>query len=78
MVHVDNAPAHNSTMTRNFFEHNQLKKLSHPPDSPDISASDFCLFGKVKGVLIGPEIADEISLLDAVTEILNGISTDTL
>jgi hypothetical protein len=29
-------------------------------------------------MLIGREIPDEISLLDAVTEILNGISTDVL
>jgi hypothetical protein len=39
-----------------------------------MSPSDFCLFEKVKGVLIGQEIPDEISLLDAVTE----ISTDEL
>jgi hypothetical protein len=32
----------------------------------------------VKGVLIGQEISHEITLLDAVTGILNGISTDEL
>jgi hypothetical protein len=78
MVHVDNAPAHNSRTTRNFLEHNPLKRLPHPTDSPDISPSDFCLFGKVKRTLIGQNIPDETSLLDAVTEILNGISTDEL
>jgi histone-lysine N-methyltransferase SETMAR len=78
MIHVDNALAHNSRMMRNFFEYNPLKRLHHPPYSPDISPSDFSLFGKVRGALIGQEIPDEISLLDAVTEILNGISTDEL
>jgi transposase len=78
MVHVDNATAHNSRMTRNFFEHNPLKKLPHPPYSPDISPSDFYLFGKVKRALVGQEIPDEVSLLHAVAEILNGISTDEL
>jgi hypothetical protein len=39
---------------------------------------DFYLFGKVKGVLIGQEIPDEISLLGVATELLNGISTDEL
>jgi histone-lysine N-methyltransferase SETMAR len=78
MVHVGNAPAHNSKMTRNLFEHNPLKRLLHPPSSPDISPSDFYLFKKVKGVLIGQAIPDEISLLDAVTEIVNRISTDEL
>jgi hypothetical protein len=39
---------------------------------------DFSLFEKVKGTLIKQEIPDEINLLDAVTEILNGISTGEL
>jgi histone-lysine N-methyltransferase SETMAR len=78
MVDVDSAPAHNSRMTRSLFEPNLLKRLSHPPYSPDISPSDFYPFGKVKGALIGQEIPDEIRLLGAVTEILNGISRDEL
>jgi hypothetical protein len=78
MVHVDNVPAHNSRMTRNFFEQNQLKMLPHPLYSPDISPWDFYLFEKVKGAPNRQEISDEISLLDAVTESLNGISTDQL
>jgi hypothetical protein len=32
---------------------------------------DFYRFGKVKGVLIGREIPDEMDLLEAGTEILN-------
>jgi hypothetical protein len=46
MVHGDNAPPHNSRMTRNVFEHNPLKRLPHPPYSPDISPSDFYVLGK--------------------------------
>jgi hypothetical protein len=78
MLHIDNAPVHNPIMTRDFFEHNPQKRLPHPAYSPDISPSDFYLFGKVKGALIRQEIPDEISLLNAVTDILNGISTDKL
>jgi hypothetical protein len=78
MVHVDNAPVHNLRMTRNVFEHNPLKRLPHPPYSPDISPSDFYLFGNAKRALIGQEISDEISLLDAVTDLLNRTSTDEL
>jgi hypothetical protein len=74
VLHIDNAPAHNAKMTQNFCEHNPLKRLVHPPYSPDISPSDFYLFGKVKEALIGQEIPDEVGLLDAVTEILGGIS----
>jgi hypothetical protein len=77
MVHVDNAPAHNSRMTPNFFKHNQLKRLPHPRYSPDISPWD-SFSGKGKEALIGQEIPDEINLLNAVTVILNEILTDEL
>jgi hypothetical protein len=52
-VHLDNAPTNNSRMTQNFFGHNSLKKLPHPPDLPDIHPSGLYLFGKVKSALIG-------------------------
>jgi hypothetical protein len=78
MVYVGNTPTHNSRMTRNFFEHNPLKTLSHPPYSPYKSPSDFYLFAKVKGALIRQEIPDETGLLDPMAEILNGISTNEL
>jgi hypothetical protein len=78
MAYADNAPPDNSRMTRNFFEHNPLSRLHHPPYSPDMCPSDFYLFGKVKGVPIRQEIPDKISLLDAVTEILNRTPTDEL
>jgi hypothetical protein len=55
-----------------------LNRLVHPLYSPDISPYDFYLFGKVKSALIGQEIPDEIELLDAATEILNGISSAEL
>jgi hypothetical protein len=50
----------------------------HPLYSSYISPPDFCLFGKVKGALIGQEIPGEITLVDTVIEILNEISTDKL
>jgi hypothetical protein len=78
MIHIENAPAHSSRMEGKVSEHNPLKRLPRPSDSPDICPLDFYLFGKVKGALIGQEIPDEISLLDAVTEILSIISTDKL
>jgi hypothetical protein len=74
VVHIRHAPAHNSGVIQNFFGHKALKRLSHPPHFPDISPSDFCLFGKIKSALIGPKIPDEIHLLESPTEILNGIS----
>jgi hypothetical protein len=46
MFHRDNAPAHNSRMPLNFFEHDPLKRFPHPPYSPDISPSDFFFLEK--------------------------------
>jgi hypothetical protein len=53
VVHIDNAPGHNSKMTQSLFKHNSLKRLPHPLYFPDISLSDFYLFGKVKSALSG-------------------------
>jgi hypothetical protein len=74
VVHIDNAITSNSKMAQNFFGHHPLKSAPHPPYSPDISPSDFCLFGKVKSILIWCEIPDEIDLLEMATALLNGIS----
>jgi hypothetical protein len=57
-----------------LFGQNPLKKLPDPPCFPEFSSDDFCLFGKVKSVLIGWDTPDEINLPKAVTEILNCIS----
>jgi hypothetical protein len=65
-------------MTQNFFEHSLMKRLVHPPYSPDISSSDFYLFGKIKSQLIGRGIPDEIGLLEAVSDILNAMSAAEL
>jgi hypothetical protein len=55
-----------------------LKRLLYPADCHDISPSDFYPFGKIKTVLIGREIPDEINFLDALTKILNGTSNAEL
>jgi hypothetical protein len=55
IVCIDNALAHSSRTNQNFFWHNRLYRLPHPPFSPDISPSDLYLFGKVNSMLIGRE-----------------------
>jgi transposase len=61
-------------MTQNFFGNNPLNRLPLLPYSPDISPSDFYLFWKVKSALTRRETFNEIDLLEAITEIFNGIS----
>jgi hypothetical protein len=73
-VHVDNPPAQNSRVAQNPFGHTPPKRLSHPSHSLGTSPSDFYLFAKVKGALIGRKIPDEIELLKTVTDISNRIA----
>jgi hypothetical protein len=65
-------------MTQDFFRYNPLKRLLYPSYYPDISPSDFSLFGKLRSALIGWEIRDEINLFEVITEILNGVSDTKL
>jgi hypothetical protein len=65
-------------MAQDFFEHIPPKRLVHPPYSPDISPSDFNLFGTIKSQLIGQEIPNEIGLFEAVSDILGAISAAEL
>jgi hypothetical protein len=74
VVDIENAPARNSRMIQNFFGYDPLKKVAHPIYFPNISPSDFYLFGKAKNALIRREILDEIDLFEVATETLNGIS----
>jgi hypothetical protein len=56
---MDNAPIHSSRMSQNFLGHDPPKRPPHP------SPPDFDLFGKVKSVLIGREISEEIDVLES-------------
>jgi hypothetical protein len=78
VVNLGNTATHNAKVTRDFFQYGPLKRLPEPPHSLDISASDFYLFGKVKNALIGQAIPDQIGLLEILTDILDGISSDEL
>jgi hypothetical protein len=73
VVHIDNTLPQLKGI-QSSFRRNRVKRLPHHPHPPDISPSDFYLFGKVKSALTAREIPDEINLLEVVTEILNSIS----
>ena len=45
-VHQDNAPVHNSLLITDYLTKMGIKTLLHPPYSPDLAPSDFCLFPK--------------------------------
>ena len=69
-LHMDNARPH---LAFEKLTELGIKRLEHPPYSPDLAPSDFFLFGYLKKLLEGQEFEDENQLFEKVTEILNDI-----
>lgn len=74
-LHMDNARPH---LVHEKLKELGIKRLEHPPYSPDLAPSDFFLFGYLKKLLEGEEFDSEIELFDRVTEILKEISKSVL
>jgi hypothetical protein len=55
------------------MEQNGMKRVPHPPYSPDLALSDFYLFGHVKRYLTGHTFDNADDLFGAVQRILEGI-----
>jgi transposase len=77
-IHFDNASPHRSSETTNFLEAHHVDILSAPPYSPDISPSDFFLFGYLKRELKGKVFQSERSLKDAIDSLLKEIPAEML
>jgi histone-lysine N-methyltransferase SETMAR len=77
VVHFDNATSHTAKCMIDYLRANRLTRVLHPAFSPDLAASDFYPFGKLKMMLMGMAFADD-ELLHGVMEVLNGISREEL
>lgn len=77
-LHFDNARPHTADKTIQYMELNGLKKVPHPPYSPDIAPSDFFLFGYTKDKLQGCSFNTREELLDAIRQIWAEIPKATL
>jgi histone-lysine N-methyltransferase SETMAR len=77
-IHWDNAKPHVSKKTFTTLQHLGVKKLPHPPYSPDIAPSDFYLFGRIKGMLVGKSFESREDLLSEVVKITKMIPRDEL
>jgi hypothetical protein len=61
-----------------FFTESQLLHFPQPPDSPNLTLSDFWLFGRRKARLTGHSFAEPEGLLEGPREFLEGISAHEL
>jgi hypothetical protein len=55
-----------------------MTKAHHPPCSPDLAPSDFCLFGYIKRNLSGTSFDGGEELLSAIVDMLDSIEKATL
>jgi hypothetical protein len=60
------------------MEELRIKRVAHPPFSPDIAPSDFFLFGWLKGELFSQPVSEINGLFEIVEEILNTLTPDTI
>jgi histone-lysine N-methyltransferase SETMAR len=60
IFYQDNAPAHKSVLAIGKLRNLHYELLEHPPYSPDLAPSDFCLFSKLKLFLAGQRFFFEL------------------
>jgi hypothetical protein len=78
LVHANNARPHTTKLSTQYFNENRRKSAPHPPGSPDLTPSDFYLFGYVKKCLAGLSFEDADRLLAAVEGVLEALEKVTL
>ena len=66
IFHQDNAPAHKSVLAMDKLRDLHYELLEHPPYSPDLGTSDFCLFPKLKLFLAGQRFSSNQEAIAAV------------
>jgi histone-lysine N-methyltransferase SETMAR len=55
-----------------------MRRAPQPPFSPDLTPSDFYLFGELKTTLMVSVFENEQELLDGIMAVLDGITRDEL
>jgi histone-lysine N-methyltransferase SETMAR len=78
LLHMDNARSHTSKRNLARIEKLGLKRVAHPPFSPDIASSDLFLFGWLKGELSSRSVSELNGLFEIVEEILSALTPDTI
>jgi hypothetical protein len=65
-------------MPQQFLEQNAMKRASHPAYSPDLTPSDFYLFGYFEKLLVRQPFPDGEALLGVINAILGDMEKVTL
>jgi hypothetical protein len=70
ILHRDIAPEHDALRVREFLPKKFLRKMDHPPYSPDLAPCDFWLFPKLKNALKGQRLSSIPDIQCNVTTLL--------
>ena len=70
--HQDNAPVYNSILVTDYLTKMGIKTIPYPPYSPDLAASDFWLFPKLRGCRY--ETIEEMK--EAVTKVIDTLTQE--
>jgi histone-lysine N-methyltransferase SETMAR len=66
LLHHDNARPHTGLLTREAITKLQWTVLPHPPYSPDLASSDYCLFSPLKDAIYGKKFEDDEEVISEV------------
>jgi len=66
VFHQDNAPTYKSVLAMGKLRDLHYELLEHPPCSPDLASSDFCLFPKLKLFLACQRFSSNQEVIAAV------------
>ncbi len=73
-LHLDNAPAHNATLTVTLIQQLGWTRLPHPAYSPDLAPNDFWLYSRLKKNIRGVWFPSLAALKDAVEDEISQIT----
>ena len=74
--HQDNAPVHNSILVTDYLTKMDIKTVSQPPCSPDLTPCDFWLFPKLKEKLRGCRYETIEEMKEAVTKVIDTLTQE--
>jgi transposase len=72
-VHADNTRHHTAKKVTEFRAGNGMKRVPHPPYSPDLAPCDFDLFGHIKSRVAGASFVEPDQLFQAIDVIFQSI-----
>jgi histone-lysine N-methyltransferase SETMAR len=77
-IHIDNCRVQNVLETSQAIGRMKIKRLAHPPDSPDLSPCDSWFFGRAKTALQNRRLTDADAVIEALTDLFDNVSFEEL